>query len=61
VGSGGEDVANNKDLQTAYPSDLTDYQWEAIEDFFSGMRAYKWSKRELVNAVLLYKNWMPMA
>ena len=34
-----------------YVTDLTDWQWEAIEDFFVGMRTYKWPKRELVNAV----------
>lgn len=35
-----------------YPSDLNDRQWEEIEPLFAGMREYKWSKRELVNAVL---------
>ena len=34
-----------------YDTDLTDWQWEAIEDFFVGTRAYKWPKRKLVNAV----------
>lgn len=36
----------------AYPSDLTDRQWAEIEPFYSGMRTYKWSKRELTDAVL---------
>ena len=45
---------NNK--RDPYPTDLTDYQWEAIEDFFDNMRVYKWSKRELVNAVLYITN-----
>lgn len=35
-----------------YPTDLTDEQWASIEHHFSGMRVYKWSKRELMNAVL---------
>ena len=35
-----------------YPSDLTDEQWNAIEPFFWNLRTYKWSKRELTNAVL---------
>lgn len=35
-----------------YPSDLTDEQWNAIEPFFWDLRTYKWSKRELTNAVL---------
>ena len=38
----------------AYPSDLTDQQWAAIESLFTGMRTYKWSKRELTNAVLYF-------
>ena len=36
----------------AYSTDLTDTQWAAIEPLFTNMRTYKWSKRELVNAVL---------
>ena len=32
----------------AYPTDLTDSQWAVI----SPMREYKYSKRELLNAVL---------
>lgn len=35
-----------------YPTDLTDVQWQAIEPFFSHLRVYKWTKRELVNAAL---------
>ena len=36
----------------AYPSDLTDAQWEVIKSLYSNMRVYKWSKRELTNALL---------
>ena len=36
----------------AYPTDLTDSQWAVIEPLYKGMRTYKWSKRELTNAVL---------
>ena len=35
-----------------YPSDLTDEQWEEIKPLFWNSRTYKWSKRELTNAVL---------
>ena len=35
-----------------YPSDLTDEQWEEIKQLFWNSRTYKWSKRELTNAVL---------
>ena len=35
-----------------YQTDLTDSQWSLIEPLFSGMREYKYSKRELLNAVL---------
>ena len=38
----------------AYPSDLTDQQWAAIESLFTGMRTCKWSKRELTKAVLYF-------
>ena len=41
-----------KNRRIPYPTDLSDYQWEAIEDFFVNMRTYKWDKRELVNAAL---------
>ena len=36
----------------AYSTDLTDRQWAEIEPLFKGMRNYRWSKRELTNAVL---------
>ena len=36
----------------SYPTDLTDKQWTEIESLFVGMREYKYSKRELLNAVL---------
>ena len=36
----------------AYPTDLTDEQWAIIAPLFKGMREYKYSKRELLNAVL---------
>jgi len=36
----------------SYPTDLTDSQWAIIEPLFVGMREYKYSKRELLNAVL---------
>ena len=36
----------------AYPSDLTDAQWEVIKPLYSNMRVYKWSKRELTNALI---------
>ena len=39
-------------MPTNYPTDLTDEQWELIKPLFVGMRNRKWSKRELVNAVL---------
>ena len=35
-----------------YDSDLTAIQWDAIKDMFKGMHVIKYSKRELVNAVL---------
>ena len=35
-----------------YPTDLTDEQWTIIEPLFVKMREYKYSKRELLNAVL---------
>ena len=35
-----------------YPTDLTDEQWLVIKPLFTGMREYKWDKRELTNAVL---------
>ena len=36
----------------SYPTDLTDEQWAIIAPLFVGMREYKYSKRELLNAVL---------
>ena len=41
-----------KENRKSYPSDLTDRQWKEIEPLYAGMRKYKWSKRELTNAVL---------
>lgn len=35
----------------SYPTDLTDSQWAIIAPLFVGMREYKYSKRELLNAV----------
>ena len=35
-----------------YSSDLTDEQWNTIKPLFCDLRTYKWSKRELTNAVL---------
>lgn len=37
-----------------YPTDLTDKQWEVIQPLLSNLRVYKWSKRELINAVLYF-------
>ena len=42
----------NNDNLKAYPTDLTDEQWAIIAPLFKGMRQYKYSKRELLNAVL---------
>ena len=36
----------------SYPTDLTDSQWAIIAPLFVGIREYKYSKRELLNAVL---------
>ena len=36
----------------SYPTDLTDEQWAEIEPLFVGMRYRKYSKRELLNALL---------
>lgn len=41
-----------KKREQAYPSDLTETQWEEIKPLFTGMREYKWPKRELLDAVL---------
>lgn len=43
-----------KKREQAYPSDLTDAQWEEIKPLFSGMREYTWPKRELMDAVLYF-------
>ena len=43
---------NKTAKRQSYPTDLTDKQWETIEPLFTKMRKYKWSKRELTNAVL---------
>ena len=43
---------NQTTERQSYPTDLTDKQWETIEPLFTKMRTYKWSKRELTNAVL---------
>ena len=39
-------------MREKYETDLTNEQWETIISLFVGMRNRKWSKRELVNAVL---------
>ena len=46
-----------KNDRKAYPSDLTDRQWELIAPLFprAGNKS-KWEKRELVNAVLYLVN-----
>ena len=36
----------------SYPTDLTDSQWTVIAPLFVNMREYKYSKRELMNALL---------
>ncbi len=40
--------------EQSYPSDLTDAQWAEIEPLFSGLREYRWPKRELTDAVLYF-------
>ena len=44
-------MAKTSKKQT-YPTELTDAQWQQIEPLFANTRTYKWSKRELTNAVL---------
>ena len=39
-------------MRKKYSTDLTDEQWAVIAPLFKGMRNRKWTKRELVNAVL---------
>lgn len=41
-------------VRLSYASDLTDEQWAEIEPLFSELRTYKWSKRELMDAVLYF-------
>ena len=48
----GDSNMTEETKRKAYDTDLTDKQWETIEPLFKGMRTYKWSKRELTNAVL---------
>ena len=43
-----------KKREQSYPSDLTDEQWGEIEQLFTGLREYKWPKRELMDAVLYF-------
>ena len=43
-----------KKREKLYSSDLTDAQWEEIKALFTGMREYKWPKRELLDAVLYF-------
>ena len=45
-------MKNNNLKRKAYPTDVTDEQWAVIAPLFAGMREYKYSKRELLNAVL---------
>ncbi len=45
-------MAMKNDKRKAYSTDLTDSQWVVIAPLFKGMREYKYSKRELLNAVL---------
>jgi putative transposase len=45
-------MKKENELRKSYPTDLTDKQWAEIAPLFVGMREYKYSKRELMNAVL---------
>ena len=45
-------MKTEKQNRQVYPSDLTDAQWEVIKPLYSNMRVYKWSKRELTNALM---------
>ena len=45
-------MRTEKQNRQPYPSDLTDAQWEVIKPLYSNLRVYKWSKRELTNALL---------
>ena len=46
------DMKKVEEARRAYPTDLTDAQWDEIAPLYTGMRQRKWSKRELTNAVL---------
>ncbi|MDR1664969.1 MAG: transposase [Clostridiales bacterium] len=52
-------IYQKEDAAMRYRSDLTDDQWEAIKTFFEGenrgKHLQKHEKREMVNAVLYYK------
>ena len=43
---------NTTIMREKYSTDLTDEQWAIIAPLFKGMRNRKWSKRDLVDAVL---------
>ena len=43
-------------MRQKYSTDVTDEQWAIIAPLFKGMRNRKWSKRELLNAVLYLVN-----
>jgi putative transposase len=45
-------MKTNETKRQSYPTDLTDKQWDEIEPLFVGMRQYKHSKKELLNAML---------
>lgn len=47
-------MRENKRRTQAYPSDLSERQWAEIEPLYSGLREYRWTKRELTNAVLYF-------
>lgn len=51
-----ERMKNNTKSKRSYPSDLTDAQWAEIETLLSGLRKYRWSKRELMDIVLCFIN-----
>lgn len=41
-----------KQKRTRYSTDLSDFQWIHVQPMLTGLRTYKHSKRELINAVL---------
>jgi len=47
-------MKTNEKRKQAYPSDLSDKQWAEIKPLFGGMREYRWTKRELTDAVLYF-------